>query len=471
MLPITAYTDAIGNPLQLSPRLQGFHLDPSRGVCSRNGVIIIPLVGQDKRWTLSLPRGNRFTLRKSEIALRCRTIATSDTLFAEAEYLPEALIVFDNLSRAHSCEALLQEAHTPLEEFVRLNCSARHRSHLRMAIESVASAMTKPINHGSLDRFRICFDAHCNLRLMDYPIVDTLRRSDHSALGRAALLLFVAASDLKGYRALIDSPHNSPCEEQRRLRCLLSAAEHHGSTRLAALCSALLAGASHNEIATAVAHLAHERFAPLGLLYPLLTSRQPHQFYHLEGTPTLEEEELVRLDFALCERVEPAGDQMVRYLSGDHWGYAHQDGEIIRIEREVIAAYDFEEGRAVIRTPRGYGLVDTSGRLVMNDVWEQLCWYGGENVAVAADDTGRWHLYDRMGRQLSAVACDWLGDASEGFVVARRGGRFGYYSTDGERHTDFIYDEAFSFSGGRALVRRKGGPYFHIDTSFHRVVE
>jgi hypothetical protein len=100
-----------------------------------------------------------------------------------------------------------------------------------------------------------------------------------------------------------------------------------------------------------------------------------------------------------------------------------------------------------------------------------MAWYGDENVVVAADQRGRWHIYDRMGRQLSTVACDWMGDASEGFVVARKGNFFAYFDTAGKRHTDFIYDEAFSFSGGRALVRRKGGPYFHIDTSFHRIVE
>lgn len=124
----------------------------------------------------------------------------------------------------------------------------------------------------------------------------------------------------------------------------------------------------------------------------------------------------------------------------------------------------------MIRTPRGYGLVDSSGRVVMNDVWEQLAWYGDENVCVGADNLGRWHIYDRMGRQLSTVGCDFMGDASEGFVVARRGERYGYISTDGKRHTDFIYDEAYSFSEGRALVKRNNN-YFHIDTSFHRVVE
>lgn len=468
MLPITSYTDAIGNPRQLSPLLGDLHPDPAREPQSKAGLVILPLVGRNREWTLSLPTASHFSLPPSEIALRCRH---TSPLFARAEYIPDALIVFDNLGAPHTLPALLQEAHTPIEEFIRLNCSAKRRNRIRMALESIAAATATPIGHGALNRGRICFDEGCNLRLSDRPLIAEPVRNDHIALGKASLLLFVAASDLKAYRALSAEPHSSKDEEQRRLRCLLSAAEYHGSTALATLCSALLNGASEQHIATAIRALAHEPFAPLEILHPLLTSRGANHFPFATTTAPLPTEKFARVDFDLCERVEMAGDQMVRYLRGGRWGYCHHDGQMINVEREIVAAYDFQEGRAVIRTPRGYGLVDTTGRLVMNDVWEQLCWYGDENVAVGADSQGRWHIYDRQGRQLSAVACDWMGDASEGFVVARRNGRFGYYSTDGRRHTDFIYQEAFSFSDGLALVRRNEGPYFHIDTSFHRVVE
>jgi hypothetical protein len=61
-----------------------------------------------------------------------------------------------------------------------------------------------------------------------------------------------------------------------------------------------------------------------------------------------------------------------------------------------------------------------------------------------------------------------LGDASEGFVIGRRGRKYAFYSTDGRLLTDFAYDEAHTFCGGVALVERRGQRYY-IDTSLHKL--
>ena len=53
-------------------------------------------------------------------------------------------------------------------------------------------------------------------------------------------------------------------------------------------------------------------------------------------------------------------------------------------------------------------------------------------------------------------------------MVARKGNKFGYYSTSGQKMTDFIYDEAYGFINGLALVAHNGNHY-HIDDLFHRL--
>lgn len=437
--------------------------------------ISLPLVGNGKEWTLTIPATASFSQPRENIALKCRATRQEGSPFAPAEMIPCALTIFDSLGSPHTCDGVLQEAHTPLVEFIRHNCSCARRDHLRVAIESIASVLEQGLRHGRLCRENICFDEKGAVRLADYPMVTSATSSDFHTLGSAAILLHIGGCNLNAFGTLI-SKSTSPTEQQRRLRCILSAAEYHGSTTLSTLCSALLNRASDTAILSAIRALSQERFAPLDILPSLLESRQEENptatatAAHATNIPNPPSETHTTIDFSLCERVEVASDNIVRYKRGGHWGYAYCNGEAIVIEREVVAAYDFVEGRAVIRTPRGYGLVDTSGRMVMNDVWEQMTWYGDENVAVAADQRGRWHIYDRMGRQLSTVACDWMGDASEGFVVARKGNFFAYFDTAGKRHTDFIYDEAFSFNNGVALVHRKG-EYFHIDTSFHRIVE
>ena len=106
--------------------------------------------------------------------------------------------------------------------------------------------------------------------------------------------------------------------------------------------------------------------------------------------------------------------------------------------------------------------------MVMNDVWDTLEWHSAEGVVTASDSAGKWHIYNPQGGQLSTAHADWMGSVAEGFVVARRGNKFGYFSTKGTKVTDFMYDEAFSFHNGVALVTKEGKRY-HIDTTFRRI--
>lgn len=464
---LTAYIEALENPQQRSLRLRDFYPSVPHTASSlriTHSAIIALLRGEGKEWTLTLPTERHFALSHSDIRQRILT-HSKEPYYTYAEFHPSAITLFDSAGKPLVFDAILQERHTPLVEFIRRNCSTKYRIHLRHALESIAYAFH--LRHGALSRWNICFDEEGQLKLSDWPTVANGRNDDHLQLGKAAALLYIGASDLEAFKSLAE-PATKPEEHTRRLRCILSASEFHGRTALSALASALLAEASRDTIERCTQRLAQEMFSPLPLLSSLLENpHTPHSQIDHYTLPTLPAEECLRVDFGQCDEVTAASDQIVRYRRGNRWGYAYTDGERIVVDREIIGAYDFEEGRAVIRTPRGYGLIDTSGRLIMNDVWEQMCWYSAENVVVAADGMGHWHLYDRMGRQLTAVACDWLGDASEGIVVAKRNGKFGYFTTDGTKRTDFLYEEAYSFSNGLARVKY-GGNYYHIDTTFHR---
>lgn len=463
---LVAYTEALENKQQRCSKLRDFYPCSPRALSAlrvTHSAVIASLRGEGKEWTLTIPLKRHFALSHSEIRQRILTHSKEPT-YAFAEFLPSAITLFNSIGEASVFDAILQERHTPLVEFIRRNCSVKYRTNLRHALESIACAFR--LHHGALSRWNICFDEEGKLRLSDYPIVAHRRDDDHLQLGQAAVLIYIGASDLEAFKLLAE-PATSPTERTRRLRCLLSACEFHGRTPLAALASALLAEASRETIERCTQRLAQEIFAPMPILSSLLTPQSPQSQIDHYTPPTLPAEEFLKVDFGQCDEVLAASDQIVRYRRGHRWGYAYTDGERVVVDREIIAAYDFEEGRAVIRTPRGYGLIDTCGRLIMNDVWEQMCWYSAENVAVAADGMGHWHLYDRMGRQLSSTPCDWMGDASEGIVVAKRNGKFGYFTTDGTKRTDFIYEEAYSFSEGLARVKYGGG-YYHIDTTFHR---
>lgn len=473
-LPIEAYIEAILTPSLCSPKLARMSLLDSRHTMRSFGLtsehIIFYLTDGTDQWTLTLPLGESFGLPREQI--RARVAQTSRTeFFAESIYLPTALTIFDSNGVPHTREGLLQRAYIPAMEFLRTRCAPKHKLLLRSALQNIvltsAQMLLRNIKHGALTRQRILFNHNGELFLSDFPLTTDSRGEDMARLGEVALALFVVGCQPDVCRHLL-SQSTSQEVGTRRLRQILSAAEHHAIEPPARLTKLLLQERATSEsLHRAIVALAEEPFCPMPLLSRLLQSSEEEGVVVVENPIQHEEEPIERIDFSLCDEVFQS-DNIVRYRKGALWGYAHYDGERIPTRALLIAAYDFVEGRAVVRTQRGYGLIDTSGRMVMNDVWEDMAWYGDENIATACDKSGNWHIFDRLGRQLSAVAAEWMGDISEGFIVARRGRKFGYYSADGQRRTDFIYDEAFSFSEGTALVERNGIRY-HIDTSFHRL--
>jgi hypothetical protein len=73
---------------------------------------------------------------------------------------------------------------------------------------------------------------------------------------------------------------------------------------------------------------------------------------------------------------------------------------------------------------------------------------------------GRWSLADRDGQVLTAETYDWIGECSEGLVLAVRAGLCGFLDTAGHEVIPCIYDDASSFSEGCALVSLAGESCF-----------
>ena len=220
----------------------------------------------------------------------------------------------------------------------------------------------------------------------------------------------------------------------------------------------------------AIAGLSCEPFRPLPLLENLLAQAAQLGANHCL-VPVEEVRRLVvpdRIDLKTCEFVGAPADTYIRFCKSGLWGFASHRGDIIHIDRPLTYATDFYEGLAVVRTESGFGVVNTLGEWVMADRWADIVWHGEENVIAATEDGTTWHLYNRMGHQISYYATQGFGTPSEGYIVAQHNGKFGYYTTDGVKRTDFIYEQAGSFHNGYALVRYNGNTY-HIDTTFHRI--
>lgn len=116
-----------------------------------------------------------------------------------------------------------------------------------------------------------------------------------------------------------------------------------------------------------------------------------------------------------------------------------------------FGASSFREGRAVVETDEGRGLIDREGIYVLEPVYEEVVWdeYWGL-VAVMAE--GRWSLLDRDGAPLTRIGYDWLGECSEGFILSQKDGKCGFLDTKGCEAIPFVFDDASSFFEGSAQV-------------------
>lgn len=473
-LPIGAYVETLQNSELLAPELRHLLLAENferEGFYATSEWLNFLLHNGKQEYILTTPQGAQFPRSENSILARVAATLKCDYL-ADCQHIPNALTLFDSRGECHLRAAILQPHYTPLYDFVRQHCSQSHQSHLHAALDSLwhcAHTLSHVgLRHGSLTSTNICFDTDASVRLTNYPIVGPTKCDDVEALAKAALCIYIGGSELSAFKLLFELNHSHQCDHTLTLRAIASAAEHHGIVPLAELSKAILHRANRSTLLGLLQKLATEPFRPLPLLSEMLKTRTNNSLTIIPLERPRQAESVIRIDFSLCDQVMPASDLTVRYRRGNYWGYAHYDGEQIVVEKPLIGATDFEEGRAVVLTERGYGMIDTQGHFILGDHWSQICWYCNENIATAADSNGRWHIYDRMGHQLSAVACDWMGDAAEGFVVARRGDKYGYFSTDGHKCTDFIYDEAYGFSKGVARVCFRGN-YYHIDTSLHRL--
>ncbi len=152
------------------------------------------------------------------------------------------------------------------------------------------------------------------------------------------------------------------------------------------------------------------------------------------------------------------GEGNVRCVrDGGGWMYVDRTGRAV-IDAVWTAALPFRGGRAEVETRAGRGLIDIRGREVLSTIYEEVVWDDYWGLATVMTE-GRWSLADRDGNMLSE-GYDWLGECSEGLVLAVRDGRCGFLDTTGREAIPCIYDDASSFSEGCALVSLGGKSYF-----------
>lgn len=412
---------------------------------------------------------------------RQRIIATHDALrtalskgrIARCEYLYNELTTFDAHDRPLRTDVILEhipETAISIHSFLRMNLDRTGAGKIRSLLVSMEDThhflCEFPICHGRIKTENLLVSDDGSLILTDFlHTSDRIPENDRFSLLYIAILVFITSCEPSMHNQIWHIRHN---ERQKLLNNTLLQAEFSRDAELTGIVQLLLnpKTISDDTIATALHHIALKPFAPMPLLISLIggDNNDAVQMNYAKDCRTSYDtgkEASTTIDFTKCDFVGSLTDTMVRYHIGNKWGFADRHGNKSG-EAVYCSAEDFYEGRAAVSTNGKYGLIDRDGAHIMQPVYESLEWYGEHNTAVANLD-GRCKLYDRCGKELSSQSYDWIGDPNEGIFTVRRGNKYGFVLSDGKPLTDVCFDEAFSFSGGKALVSRDGQAY-HIDT-------
>lgn len=202
-------------------------------------------------------------------------------------------------------------------------------------------------------------------------------------------------------------------------------------------------------------------------------------------------------------RLFTEGRAAVRIEDGK-WGYIDRGGNIA-IEPRFLAAGYFHGGRASVRegpagpltvplvdmgravigddprTRPNAGLIDETGKFVIEPRYDQIDYRNGFDLWVATDSTAKSRsdhgspapvrLVDRDGRFVSTEGFDRTGPASEGLIEVCRADKCGFADRSGKLVVPMQFKTVGDFSEGLAYASLDGEKYGFIDHSGKFVIE
>lgn len=135
----------------------------------------------------------------------------------------------------------------------------------------------------------------------------------------------------------------------------------------------------------------------------------------------------------------------------DRFSFVRPDGQLA-FQDTFSAAGDFHDGHAWIRTPDGYGLIDSSGQTIIDPQYEKLSDLSTGRLVFQQDDM--YGLRD-LQQVLIQPAYERLIDDGI-FIRARQDKRYGYLRPDGSWLIEPAFQMASPFIEGRAAVLKDG---------------
>jgi len=156
------------------------------------------------------------------------------------------------------------------------------------------------------------------------------------------------------------------------------------------------------------------------------------------------------------------------------WGYIDRTGSVV-IEPQFDRAWRFSGTRALIRQDGRFGFIDTTGAVVIEPQYADA-WHFSDGVAPVQTDS-LWGFIDPTGDVvvspsfgLAPAVVEEETPENGRYRRTRVDGRYGYRNDDGGMVIEPRFEQAWTFSNGRARVQRNGR-WGYIDRRGQLVVE
>ena len=428
----------------------------------------------ERRYSLSILTGysdsEQELIRKNCLAQQIRNISS----LAKVRYLPKELLVFDSDNKPCYFDVILQDITdtSELHVYMRKNLFLTDRRPIRNALTAIArlasSLHDNGIIHGAISSrtIRLSETDGSSAFLYDTPLIlNKNHEKDTASLIRMAVMLYLAGCQPKLSIMMQGIDLCKPETFSFYEKYILAAAEFHGVRPLENILHAL----HDNSLENALTEIEILSNTPFESTFPLLEKLlveccdaehmeiEPCGTYYESNLKDINTDNSIRVDWDKCSFVGKTSHNLIRFKQGELWGFADKHGNKLPLNN-LIDADDFYEGRAVVATTEGYGLIDSQGKYIIKPSFEDMTWWGKENV-VTAQIYGSWNMLDRCGNIISKSSFDWMGCFSEGLMLVRRHNKYGFIDKNANTIIPIIYDYASDFDGGKSSVIYKGSEY------------
>ena len=180
-------------------------------------------------------------------------------------------------------------------------------------------------------------------------------------------------------------------------------------------------------------------------------------------------------DNRLSEKIDYFDNvELVKFQEKEKYGFMDSSGTVIVIQPKYDEVFDFSEGLAAVKLNKKFGYIDKTGKEVIPFIYKDA-FPLSEGLARVRLDLN-WIFVDNTGKEI--ISCEKYIDVScfnEGYArvgifkkIFSLKYLYGFIDKTGKEVTPCQYDEASSFTDGKALVKIKNEE-FYIDKSGNRI--